>query len=407
MQSGFVMAASSNPSASSMVPPLAPGADGIAAPAELRALTGLRALAALAVLLYHFREYAYAILGPQVVPLHVLLNTGHLGVDLFFLLSGFIIAYRYGASVRGFAGRAYLSYLWARLVRIYPVHLVTLVAMLLLVGLAQNLGVPLANPQRYQTDDFFKQLLLIAGWSVPIEKSWNLPAWSISTEWAAYLAFPALYALTGRLPARWLGLAFLLIAHAVVLTWFAAAHPYQGNVAYGLLRLFGCFATGCLLQRLHAERIGRKAPWPLLVLVALLALPVLAALVDVLGGQSFAVAPILLSVVIYGLAMDESRGLGRWLAQPFAVYWGQVSYSVYMIHWVVVVTGWTLIGALALQPMGPVIATLLLLLQLGLVLLLAVLLYHRIELPCRQRMRRWYAAAPSSTGKPLSATAAD
>jgi len=336
----------------------------------------------------------------------VVLHAGHLGVDLFFLLSGFVIAYRYGTTVRSFVGRDYRAYLWARLVRIYPVHLVTLISVLLLVGFAQAMGVPLANPQRYQTDDFFRQLLLIAGWSVPITKSWNLPAWSISTEWAAYLAFPALYALIGRLPARWLILVLLLAAHAGLLSWFAAAHPYTGNMAYGLLRLLGCFMIGCLLQRLHAGRLGRAAPWPLIAAASLLVFPFAATLIDVKGGQSFALAPILLSVVIYGLAMDESRGLGRWLAKPFAVYWGQVSYSLYMAHWIVIIAGWALIGAVGLQPMGPMVATLTLLLQLGLVLLLALLLYHLIELPCRQRMRRWYAAMPPS-GNTLPVTVAD
>ncbi|MGH6880262.1 acyltransferase family protein [Hypericibacter sp.] len=382
------------PSTPSLGPQTRPEID---APAELRALTGLRAFAALAVLLYHFREYVPPILGPHAVPVHLLFSAGYLGVDLFFLLSGFIIAYRYGATVRGFAGRAYWSYLWARLVRLYPVHLVTLTAMLLLVGLAQAFGLPIANPHYYETDDFFKQLLLIAGWAVPISRSWNVPAWSISCEWAAYLVFPALHALTGRLPLRWRSLALLLVAHGLLLSWFALEHPYQGNLAYGLLRLTGCFAIGCFLQRLHARKLGQGAPWPSIAATALLVLPGFATLVDFIGGQSFAVAPILLSVVIYGLAMDESRGLGRWLARPVAVYWGQVSYSVYMGHWIVVAAGWTLIEVLDLEPMAPWIATLAMLLQMGLILLFAVLLYHKIELPCRQRMRRWYAEIPADS----------
>src|SRR6202007_232482 len=118
----------------------------------------------------------------------------------------------------------------------------------------------------------------------------------------------------------------------LLLTWFASDHPYDGNMAYGLLRLAGCFVIGCLLQRFFAAGYGRSAPWHVISPVALLLLPILALVTVFLGGESFATAPILLALVIYGLANDDHRGLGRILARPLPQYGGQISYSLYMVH---------------------------------------------------------------------------
>ena len=81
---------------------------------ELRSLTGLRGVAALWVLWYHACDAART---PQFG------FGGYLGVDIFFVLSGFVLAYNY-AGVR----LTYAGFLWKRLARIYPVNLVTLAA---------------------------------------------------------------------------------------------------------------------------------------------------------------------------------------------------------------------------------------------------------------------------------------
>ena len=100
-------------------------------PADLKSLTGLRIVAAGWVLVYHFRNR----LGLDLEQVGMI-DKGYLGVDLFFILSGFILSHVY---VRAWAeGRfPYSSFLWARLARLYPVHLLTLGATIMLWGLGR------------------------------------------------------------------------------------------------------------------------------------------------------------------------------------------------------------------------------------------------------------------------------
>ncbi|MGH1557375.1 acyltransferase family protein [Caulobacter segnis] len=137
-------------------------------PADLKSLTGLRIVAAGWVLVYHFRNR----LGLDLE--HVgLIDKGYLGVDLFFILSGFILSHVYMTAWA--EGRfRYGSFLWARLARLYPVHLLTLAATIGLWALGRWAGArfeaaafdPAAIPQH---------LLLIHAWWATPTVQWNFP----------------------------------------------------------------------------------------------------------------------------------------------------------------------------------------------------------------------------------------
>ena len=88
---------------------------------EIRALTGLRIVAAVWVVLHHFEGVVTQAFGEYLRPLHPLMATGWLGVDLFFLLSGFVLTHSYlhrmGAT---FSLRGSACFLWARIARVWP-----------------------------------------------------------------------------------------------------------------------------------------------------------------------------------------------------------------------------------------------------------------------------------------------
>lgn len=156
-------------------------------PDVLDQLTGVRFFLALGVVLFHFQLY-------WTLPAESagLLNRARLGVDVFFILSGFILTHVY---LQGDRAPNYGRFLAARLARIYPAHLFILLAMLGLVLIAPVFGVGL-EPGRFNPVDFAGTLLLVQAW-FPRESMalWNGPAWSLSAEWFAYLAFPAYAAL--------------------------------------------------------------------------------------------------------------------------------------------------------------------------------------------------------------------
>jgi peptidoglycan/LPS O-acetylase OafA/YrhL len=264
-------------------------------------------------------------IGMLLLPL--VLDCGYLGVDLFFILSGFVISYRYGDSVRSSVGHPYRRFLWARLGRIYPVHLVTLLTMLGLVGLALTSGVSLPENASFEIGDF---------------------------------------------------------------------------VAHGLLRLAGSFVAGCLLQRFFKAGLGRTVPWHTVSLTALLLLPTLALVTVHSGVRAFATAPILLALMIYGLAKDDRRGWGRILAAPIMRYGGRISYSFYMVQGVSLAIAGSIITHFTLFPMTASAAGLLIMATTGATLLLALLLYHRVEVPGREAIRRWCASRRSCPSVPSS-----
>ena len=118
---------------------------------EVRALTGLRGIAALYVVCLH-----YYIPIPENMRI---LSHGYLAVDLFFALSGFVLAMNYSGKLsREFTLQAYLSFLARRFARIYPLYLFTLTAATALV--ASHLMELHANPSRI----FLPNLFMVQNW---------------------------------------------------------------------------------------------------------------------------------------------------------------------------------------------------------------------------------------------------
>ena len=100
---------------------------------ELRALTGVRALAALWVVLLHNQGILFTLL-PVTAQAARPLNSGHLGVDLFFLLSGFVIALSYVDRLGSPSWPELGSYLAQRVGRILPLHLLVIAGFVVLAA---------------------------------------------------------------------------------------------------------------------------------------------------------------------------------------------------------------------------------------------------------------------------------
>src|SRR5438105_5684579 len=110
------------------------------------ALTGIRALAALLVLGMHTEQNVPAGLD-SLLPF---LGRGYLGVDFFFVLSGFIITHVYLASLAQPSRNAIQVFLWHRFIRLYPVHVTVLSALVALIYFARAADIPLNNPQDWR-----------------------------------------------------------------------------------------------------------------------------------------------------------------------------------------------------------------------------------------------------------------
>lgn len=162
---------------------------------EIVPLTGLRGLAAWWVVFYHFKEYLQPLV-PGFVS--AFLAKGYLAVDLFFVLSGFVLFLNYRNSFSSDRSGAVRTFLRKRIARVYPLHLLMCVVFLVnpLAIAYFAPGVPLGA--RYTPDSFVASLLMVHNWGFFDGLVWNVPSWSISTEWFAYLLFPGMVLLVNR-----------------------------------------------------------------------------------------------------------------------------------------------------------------------------------------------------------------
>lgn len=294
-------------------------------PREIPSLTALRGLLAGWVVAYHFWNDALRLF-PALDALTPLVARGHLAVPGFFALSGFVLAYHYTASFRTLTLRGVGRFLGRRLARVYPVHLVTLLAVLAMVGVADRLDYTLTDGG-YSAADFARNLLLVQTWTPDFRLNWNYPSWSVSSEWFAYLLFPASVAvatrtLTSARRAVAFGVASLAASVAVLECW----RPWP---FYELVLVVPTFSTGAAIWWAFRVTASGRLP-PRITPELCVAAAVVGCYLPV-SGLNTAVVVTGSVAVIAGLARLGPGCHGAWRARP-VVFLGDVSYSLYLSH---------------------------------------------------------------------------
>ncbi len=294
--------------------------------AFLGSLESLRGVAALLVAFFHV-AFSNPVSGWNVV------RNGYLLVDLFFVLSGFVMAHAYGARLQTRADAR--EYLWLRLGRIYPLHLVMTGVFLLLETarwVAQARGAALATPA-FSTNSpwaLLVNVLLLNAHGLTNELTFNGPSWSIGAEFWAYLAFAgvSLAGLRGRARA-----VVALVASASLYGTLYVLHPQSLDVHFhgGVLRCLAGFSLGLVVFELAAvvRRAGRLAA-ELLSLLGLLG--VAAVLGFSRSGALDYALPAASALIITGIAAAPDTTLGRALSARPLLWLGKISFSLYMVH---------------------------------------------------------------------------
>jgi peptidoglycan/LPS O-acetylase OafA/YrhL len=343
---------------------------GRGAAVELPALTALRGIAALAVVLFHSAWLAYNHAGgaPPLV-----WRRGYLAVDLFFFLSGFVLTHAYGSRlIHERSWQTIGAFLWARFCRIYPASLfVTLVYVL-----AYTVG-SLAFPWgvSFKTQLTASVLLMQVPW---LDEVWiNRPAWSISAELYAYLLFPFVVPILLRLkrPTAITVAITLLIGIAIEHTISAASDGWLA-----LLRALPEFAVGSLVYRAYSEQLFRTFWEKDATLLGLTALIVAACSVD---GTD---APIVILLLALLLAAVSNSGHMAGVLNARPLRWlGDVSYSVYIFQSCPLMVAVALSGVLVAHGLGGIwFEAVSALFALG----GGVLVHRCVDVPARAALRR-------------------
>jgi peptidoglycan/LPS O-acetylase OafA/YrhL len=356
---------------------------------EIGALTGLRGIAAIWVYMWHAHSSFGLSLGAAGWhAMNLLGAAGFLGVDVFFVLSGFVLAYNYGCDDLLGQPRKYGHFLWKRLARIYPVHLAALVLLAGLVLAFAAAGHRFLPASRLTVEGLVRSLTLTHAWAMPIAKTWNTVSWSISCEWAAYLCFPVIAAFSKRLHSTFVVLAVTACLFSL-LAWVLHTGSHAGTMAYGLPRIAAEFTAGVLLYRMWQLRAFERSRWGDWLGLGALVTLILGANLMATNVSRYAAMlqmPILACAVVYSLVVAKGW-MQRLLSARPALFLGRISYSFYLVHLLVMSSVNILLG-----PARALTTIVISLLATG---FLATLLYRAVEDPAR----RWMLALSARPSK--------
>lgn len=301
---------------------------------ELKALTSLRGIAALFVLWHHF---VFVLMGEvgQIIPSWVLFKS-YLWVDLFFVLSGFVLAYVYQNQFSQTCNVTdYRHFMRARFARIYPLHLFVLILFVVSEAVQWfviHQSVPgsefllPAFSGEHSIFTLITNLLMLQTfhWAA----YWNQPAWSISAEWITYFLVPMMIMFCLR--ASWKQL--IVIAVAIVAS-LACVESWFGTLGYDyagwpmLIRCAGEAALGIMAFRAFSENKWTSiasASW---------ALPVFLLNIGLLAFHIPGVIqiPAFVWLVLCAARIPvDSKHLFHFTP---LVWLGKISFSVYLLHW--------------------------------------------------------------------------
>ena len=338
---------------------------------RIAGLDVLRGFAAVAVMLHHHGQY-YDVLYPGRIPLSIDLGPGHFGVELFFIVSGFVIlmTIERKKAVREFAV--------SRLARLMPAFFTALV-----LATAIRLLWPVPVLDTPTLPQFLANLTMAP--SLLGQPDMDMPYWTLTYELIFYVGMGLLLALCLVRRIEWLGLAAVAVSALFILTVDPRQH-YRTSI---LLQVYysNFFLIGICLYRIHV----RQARW-----ITWFALVCAVAVTALGGGERSFDAPgsvyLPLTIAFTALVWFAVSRHGRWIAWPPLVFLGRISYPLYLVH---VVLGFAIIRwsiALGWSTLTGVIAA-------GVAcLLVATLMHYYIELPGGRWVRAAFASRlPAST----------
>lgn len=287
-------------------------------------LDSFRGLCALAVIVHH----SHAV--QSFTELAFFRHANYL-VNFFFVLSGFVLYHIYADRLG--TGAQFKRFVIARICRLYPLHLATLIVALLFECLklvieqrGMSFTVPSFTGAKAPSEILPNLLLLQSWWSGFNQMSFNFPSWSISVEFYLYLIFALIAAgLPG--PSRQIFAGIAVLA-------FLALYFNSGLFSEGALIGLGCFFSGIMTYRLYDRFKDLHMPtrWATL-LEALGLMTVYLAVTYSEPSQNISLS--LLFCMIIGLFAFEAGWLSTLLRTAFFKWAGVLSFSIYMTHTIV------------------------------------------------------------------------
>lgn len=391
-------------------------------PTYLSNLTPIRGIAALLTVIFHV-DLMMGNGGDMLLKFSdsLLINRLYLMVDLFFVLSGFVMLHVYGLWFSLSVDRVgFKRFTIARFARVYPLHLAMLLLTAAIFGISSWLGIleiPIIQTEN-SVYSFTTNLLLLQSMNLHQWFSWNHASWSISTEWWMYMLFPFL--VRPFISLKPLGRVAIVVGcfvgYACItqfilpLVSYPATLPFlkynptdnSVNVAYqyGFLRCLFGFVLGMMMYQGYREGWGKSwlaNGYTLLLLTLGLGICMHYGIPDVF---TITFLPLILLSAAYG----SQRINALFVTKPLQRL-GDLSFSIYLVHQPLMFAIGNIVTYQTLgqpikggEPPKPDMLTgwLMCLAFIALTLLVASLTYRFIELPARKALNARFQKARAS-----------
>jgi peptidoglycan/LPS O-acetylase OafA/YrhL len=312
---------------------------------QINSLTALRGIAALVVVVHHFSYYTLPKTGSTLSVYSNFFRNGYLSVDFFFILSGFIMTHVY---IEDFSLKVnsskYRSYLLSRFARIYPLHIFILS---LFIGL-EILKIFLLNNSaftgKFNLTALFANFFLLQAFDLncpPLfwcDTYWNEPAWSISVEFVIYCIFPFfLFLLLRNNEKNDLKIYAFALFSILLLIAFT-----RGNLdsIIGIPSIARC-GIECILGIITYKiyRRGNYRNYFNLNLLVIIAITWIVLIMNYYWNywrslHDWLILPAF-SILILAASINNNSVISQFLNSRIMLYFGTISYSIYMVHWFV------------------------------------------------------------------------
>ncbi|MBL1220111.1 acyltransferase [Chryseobacterium sp. L7] len=288
---------------------------------EIKSLTGLRGIVALWVTVFHFSFF-------ENYWIRSVVGKGYVAVDIFFVLSAFLLTVSYSDKFRNLSTEVVQRFYKKRVNRIYPVYFTSVIFIVLFIADNVSLSEFLVNAGLLQC--FFNP-----------NYSLNEVYWSLSTEWICYLIFPFLLWMILRYRINgWILVAAGLILRVILpylpdMYWDDA--PLIGNrsaqyldVVFGvnsLIRTISCYFLGIGIAFLPEMRCRKNNLFIYGVAAVFFLL--------LYTGRGVFFVPLLSALIIRHLYSERKSLIKTFLETRVVYFLGNISYSLYIIHYIV------------------------------------------------------------------------
>ncbi|KAA2224140.1 acyltransferase family protein [Chryseobacterium sediminis] len=289
---------------------------------EIKSLTGLRGVVALWVAFFHFSFFRNEFIQDIV-------GKGYVAVDIFFVLSAFLLTVSYAGKFKTLNYKIIEVFYKKRINRIYPVYIISVIFIVLFL-------------EKSSISGFFINATLLQCFFNP-DYLLNVVYWSLSTEWICYLIFPFILWFILRYKIR----SEVLIIASLVLRFVLPYFPnnlYLGSeipmkvgessryldLSYGLvslLRTVSSYFLGIGVALLPSFKMKKEN---LIIYIILL---LFVSMLFIEKGLLF--IPLLSALMIKYLYEGKQNFIKTFLETKAVYFLGNISYSLYIIHYVV------------------------------------------------------------------------